>query len=615
MSGIAGIISSVPEPDLFQSFLRKLDHFDYKKDSFNREGIHLGRVHLGYVNRATQPVFSDDKRYALVMVGEIFSFRNMEPEDITGDADFLLDLLVREGTSVLPEINGQFAAAFHDFVRKRTILITDRYGTHPLYYTIRNKRLLFSSEVKSLLAADYQVTVNMDAISDLFHLRHLYGDKTMFLEILQLPNASTLLFEKGKMSINKYYEFEFKEDVFRRKHFSKKFIDKKCKEFGEVIEKSMRRIYAKNKNKLLFSLSGGLDSRFVLASAKKNNINPLSTFTVGPPESGDQKYAAKVATKLGAGHKSFLVSPELFWENAGKFSYFSDAMSQIYGPVAIMPALSEFYGRKEVTISSQVIDAIVGGTLSRKRVRRIINANVFDDELKNVFVNFYNRMSDETLKLVFNDEIYPNIRGGYKNVVEEYIKKYPLPAQSYYMFLLNEYGRRGTLGGNVLAKLFYEIRMPSYDNDFMEYALNIPLELREYQYLYRKVFSSLFPDLAKIEREGTNLPVTASNTRLKLKDFEKKLIIYAQQTPLKGLVNRLGFRPEAGYVNLAEWFRNELREKMTDFVLGEKVLSRGLYNKSGLRKIVDQHINGKQDHAELLWQIINLEYFYENFVD
>ncbi len=615
MPGIAGIISRVPEKGLFQAFLRKLNHLDYKTDSFSKEGVHLGRVHLDYVNRIPQPVFSENKRYALIMLGEIFSFRNKEPEDIGNDADFLLNVLAEEGISVLSEINGQFVAVFHDFTRNRTILISDRYGTRPLYYSVQNKRLLFSSEVKSFLAADLQLTVNMDAISDLFHLRHLFGDKTMFREIQQLPDASILIFEKDKISIEKYYEFNFGEDIYTKSHLSKKQTDEQCEEFSAVIEKAMKRMYARNKKDILFSLSGGLDSRFVISSAKKYNIDPLDAFTVGPPESGDQKYAAMVAAKLGARHKPFLVSPEHFWENARKFSFYSDAMSQIYGPVAVMPALNDFFGKKKVTVSAQVIDAIVGGTLSRKRVRRIINAQSFNEEIKNSFVNFYSRISEETLKSVFNDKTYHDIKDGYKIVPEEYTKRYILPPHSYYMFLLNEYGRRGTLGGNVLTNLFFETRMPSYDNDFMEFALRIPLELREHQYLYRKVFTSLFPDLAKIEREGTNLPISVSNTRLKIKDIEKKLMIYAQQTPLKGLMNSLGFRPQPGYVNLAGWFRNELREKMVDLVLSKKVMSRGLYNEAGLRKIVDQHVSGTRDHAELLWQIINLEYFYENFMD
>lgn len=618
MPGIAGIISNFEEINLFQSFLNKLNHFNYKIESFYKDGIHLGRVHLDYINRTPQPVFSADKRFALVMLGEIFSYSNSKLEDNIGDGEFLLKLLIKDGLSCLKDINGQFVAALHDFVENETTLISDRHGTRPLYYAIQNKRLFFSSEVKSLLAGNLQVSINMDAISDLFHLRHLFGDKTMFQEILQLPNASTLIFDKGKekVRIEKYYEFPFGEDIYIRRNFSTSEIWEKCEEFGVVIETAMKRVFANNKKDVLFSLSGGLDSRFVIASAKKNNIDPLVAFTIGPPACGDQVYAKQVADKVGAVHKEFPVQANDFWDNAKKFSYYSDAMSQIFGPVAVMPALDGFFGKKKITVSSQVIDAIVGGTLHRNRIQRIVNADSFSGDLKNSLVNFYNRFSDKTLESVFNDKVYLEIKDGYKIVPEEYMKRYPFPAHNYYMFLLNEYGRRGTLGGNVLSNLFYETRMPSYDNEFMEYALRIPLDLREYQYLYRKVFTSLFPDLAKIKREGTNLPISTSNFRLEMKMMENKMVAYSENIALlRNCLNLVGLNKQKTYLNLGEWFRGELRIKMTDLVLGKQVSSRGLYNPEGLKNIVDQHLNGKFDHSGLLWQIINLEYFFRNFID
>ncbi len=615
MPGIAGIISSVPETDLFQAFLRKLNHFDYKTDSFFKEGIHLGRVHLDYVNRAPQPVFSDDKRFALVMVGEIFSFRDTEPEEIDHDAGFLLDVIVQKGISVLSEINGQYVAAMHDFLERKTFLFTDRYGTRPLYYTIHNRRLLFSSELKSLLSGNLQVTINPDALSDLFHLRHLFGTKTMVKEISQLPHSSILIFTDGKVQIEKYHDLLYDDEIYYNKKLSKREVNEYSEGFREVMEKAMKRVFIKNSKDILFSLSGGLDSRYVIAYARKYQIDPLETFTIGPPECGDQKYAGKVAEKVGARHKAFPVLADDFWENAGKFSYFSDGMSQIFGPAALMPVLNDYSGKRKITVSSQIIDAITGSTLDRRRVKKIVGSVKFGGEVDDIFRNLFKHSNDHALQTVFNNETYLSIKDSYSTVPEQYIKNYPVPAHSYFMLFLNEHGRRGIFGGNLLTNLFMEMRMPSYDNDLMDFSLKLPMKLRENQYLYRKVFTSLFPDLAKIEREGTDLPVSASNIRLKIKDTEKKLMIYARQTPLHGLMNRLGFREEPGYVNLAGWFRNELKKKMLDFVLSEKVMSRGLYNKKGLKKVVDQHITGAKDHAELLWQIINLEYFYENFMD
>ena len=252
MPGIAGIISNREEKNLFQTFLNKLNHFDYKIESFYKNGIHLGRVHLDYVNRNPQPVFSIDNRYAMVMVGEVFNYQNLKPKGNDADAQFLLDLIIEKGLKCLSEINGQFIAALHDFNEKKTILISDRYGTRHLYYTIQNNRLLFASEVKSLLEANLQPTINMDAISDLFHMRHLFGFKTMFQEIWQLPYANILTFQEGKISIDEYYKAPLDMDIYKTRIFSKSEIEKKSEEFGAVIDTAMKRVFNNNKNDILF---------------------------------------------------------------------------------------------------------------------------------------------------------------------------------------------------------------------------------------------------------------------------------------------------------------------------------------------------------------------------
>ena len=75
-------------------------------------------------------------------------------------------------------------------------------------------------------------------------------------------------------------------------------------------------------------------------------------------------------------HNQFPVNPEDFWENARKYSFYSDGMSQIYGPVAIMPPLEKYFKRKKITVSSQVIDAIVGGACTEIVLRKLSGQEV-----------------------------------------------------------------------------------------------------------------------------------------------------------------------------------------------------------------------------------------------
>ena len=55
---------------------------------------------------------------------------------------------VNEG---VPKLNGNFAIAFYDLINEELYLVRDRIGQRPLFYTIINDTLFFSSEVKSFL--------------------------------------------------------------------------------------------------------------------------------------------------------------------------------------------------------------------------------------------------------------------------------------------------------------------------------------------------------------------------------------------------------------------------------------------------------------------------------
>lgn len=99
MPGLTGIISDKTELKLFQTFLNKLDYYNYKIELFQDRGIHLGKVHLNYINNSPQPVFTKDKRYALLMYGEIFSYDCIETDQIKDNGEFLLGKFIKNGVN------------------------------------------------------------------------------------------------------------------------------------------------------------------------------------------------------------------------------------------------------------------------------------------------------------------------------------------------------------------------------------------------------------------------------------------------------------------------------------------------------------------------------------
>jgi len=617
MPGILGLISNQPESqvELFSQMLESVNHFSYKIDSTSNNNVQFGHVHLNYLKSKSEFAKSNDGRYLLALCGEIFSYKNIETAQIEDDQEFLLSIFIRDGIDCLKWINGLYSAAIYDFEEEKLFLISDRMGTRPVYYAHENKNFAFAPEVKAILKSNISKDINYCAVSDLFTYGHLFGHKTLFSNISQLPEASYLILSNNKVSIHKYWSLPEYPEAYRKEWPSRKTINDSTDEFIEIFTCAMKRNFTKNSDKILLSLSGGLDSRYVAAFAKKLGVNPLVAYTMGADNSEDQIFAKQVSENLSIQHNQFIVDPKNIWRDAKRFAYFSDSMSMINGPIQGFEAVENFYRKKEVTVSSQMCDAFFGSTLVRRKFQSLIDKKEFDEEANRTITNCFILFKASDLDTIFTKDFNNKIKSKGDEVPLQYINSTSIPIHAYLNLLFNEHARRGTLGGNLMSNLYVETRMPSYDNDVIDFAYRLPLKLKEYQYLYRRAFTRLFPDLAKIKREHFNLPIDASNTRYKFSIFEKKIAIVLKNSPVNSLISKVNKYSRPAYVDYNGWFKNELNSNMKDILLSKKALSRGIFSEEGLRLIIQQHQDPRFDHSRLLWQAINLEYFFRNFID
>jgi asparagine synthase (glutamine-hydrolysing) len=473
---------------------------------------------------------------------------------------------------------------------------------------------MFAPEVKPLLLADFQKELDFESISDLFHFGHLFGYKTLFKGINQLPEASCLVFCDGKVTIQKYWDYPYDEDVYVKQKFSTKEVDLYTGEMQESMLTALKRQVIRNKEDLLLSLSGGLDSRYVAALCDKLSVRPLVAFTMGEPNSEDVIYAKMVAQILDMQHRCFQIKPDDIWRDAHLFARVSDGMSVINGPIQGFAPLRYYAGHRKITLSSQMCDAVMGSTLYRKRIKTIAKKKTMDSESVKIILNIFNIFSENKIKSIFTESIYDEIKDRYLSVPEQYIRPEMHPLHAYFLLLMNEHGRRGTLGGNVMNNLYYETRMPSYDYDLMDFAFRLPIALRQNQFIYRRAFSQTFPQLAKIPRQNFNLAVNASDFRYSLKSIENRVVGKLKTIPITNpLIRRFTRWNRPSYINYKKWFGYDLREQIESLIFDPLTVSHGMFNMSALRNLVDEHYYTEQDNSGLIWQVINLEYFLRDY--
>lgn len=612
MPGLVGLMSDRAEQDLFNAMCATLNHNNYTISVFAKNGIHAGHVQRQRGKNGIR--HSEDGTYSILFNGELFSVEGEKTEEISDSATYFLNLISRNPLDVLKKINGQFSAWVYNHKTNTTYLISDRFSTHPLYYTVHKNRLLFATEVKSLLKDSFDKKIDFHGIAELFSFGHLFGNKTLFENIHLLPPATLLTYHNYTVTHTQYWTHPYSEETY----VPQKISTKKGNELSEQLKQRLinaTRKQSTHADKFLLPLSGGLDSRYVAALYHHIGKQNLATFTMGPDESEDQQYGSQVARILGFSHKRFTIDPQKIWEAARKFSYMADGMSYLSGPIQIIEPLEHFSTTKEIAPVSQMCDALFGSSLWRKRIRTL-QANKESRSVSNdILINLYNLYDRNQVQKLFRPEIFGKTEGLYRIEPTNYCNPEYHPLHNYYRLLMNEHGRRGTLGGNTAIQAYYTPRMLTYDNDVFDFGWSLPIAYREHQYLYRKVFTDMFPELAQIKREGYNLKIGASQTAYELKVIENKIAKVALSSSLKSLASLYKPWVRPNYVNYTAWFRNDLKQQLVNFLITKKLKSAEILNIHYVNTLVNEHIQGKRDNSPLLWQVINLEYFFQNFID
>jgi asparagine synthase (glutamine-hydrolysing) len=366
---------------------------------------------------------------------------------------------------------------------------------------------------------------------------------------------------------------------------------------------------------ILIPLSGGLDSRWMVALADEADMKPIKSFTMGPENSEDVQYASNVAAELNIDHKIFDISPADIWNDAQRFSFVADGMSMIYGPIQNFSPFRHYSRITQIVMMPQMCDVLFGSSLYRKQLNHLMLKNEWDTEAENLFIEHFNLSRNENLKRIFNEKYLDDICYAYRLASRQYIEKDKHPMYCYFRMLMNEHGRRGTLGGNLASNLFFTTRMPSYDNDLVEFAFNSPLIYRINQRLYRGAFSKRFPGLAAIPRQGSNLPISINDFQLNMQHLRGRIINRAKTTPFGPIIRKFKRWNRPEYVSYARWFRTDLQSDVKNLILDARTLDRDLYRWSGLENTLNEHFSGQKDHHRIIWQIVNLELFMREFID
>ncbi len=296
MCGIAGYIGKKSFSDKLisksLSFLKQRgpDFRAVKKYNINSQNsknilfLHTRLCIIDLEARSNQPF--EDKNFSIIFNGEIYNYIEIKNDLILkgfnfitkSDTEVLLKSYICYGTSFFQKLEGMWSFAIWDKKKQELILARDRFGEKPLFYSIQNDGIYFSSDIrviKCLSEKNYDYNISRLTKGVICGYKSLYKNpsETFFKKILQVPQASYIKISSNlEFKINKYWFVKKKIINFKN--------DFELIEIAKDLLFNSIKIRLRSDVPIAFCLSGGVDSGALVSIAAKRFNNEVNTFSI-----------------------------------------------------------------------------------------------------------------------------------------------------------------------------------------------------------------------------------------------------------------------------------------------------------------------------------------------
>lgn len=625
MCGIAGIVSE--RSNLFEALPKMVLSLTHRGP--DDEGIeYLNGAALGHrrlsiidLNGGHQPMFNGSKSVVVVFNGEIYNYpllkKQLEAEgrcfQTRSDTEVILHLYEKYGEDCVKHMDGMFAFAIWDRVRKRLVLARDHIGQKPLFFCEAHGGLAFASEVKSLLASDFvKRETDLEALYHYISLRFIPDQFTLFKGIRKLPAAHRLIYENGKIRIDRYWDFSCLDKI---NGTEEEITDQLDYMLSQTVEDHML-----SDVPVGCFLSGGIDSSLITAMAAKRSEGSISTFSIGVKEQdfNELPFAKLVAGQYKTQHHEQVVQadlvhllPKMIWhldEPSDPFGVGVYLVSELAskhvkvvlsgdGGDELFAGYDRFSGNRLAdfycviprflrnSLFKKVIDRVPESFAYKsfsQKLRWLNEMSLLDNGDRYAESMSFLRYTEEAKSQLLTDCVKKEL--GYINSKEKILVHFnssnvnELVDRMLYTDLMTRMpDHLLTIVDRMAMAHGLEVRPPLLEHKMVEFAARIPAHLKlngaKLKYILRKVaMRYIHPSLISRRKQGFGFP-------------------------------------------LAYWMRDELKTFLRQIVKESRFVENQIFNHEYVHNMIEEHIDGKRDHNFRIWIFMNLEMWYRIFIE
>jgi asparagine synthase (glutamine-hydrolysing) len=323
MCGIAGVAGTEPvSPDGLAAMCRTVVHRgpdDEGIATWPDHGVGLGHRRLSIIDLSSagrEPMGNEDGTVWVVCNGEIYNYRHLRRElERAGhrfrshtDVEVVVHAYEEWGDAHVTRLRGMFAYALYD--RRpgaddargyRLLLVRDRIGIKPLFYAWSRGRLVFGSEIKTVLAwPGVDRSIDREAVFDYLTYGYVPAPKTAYAAIRKLEPGHLLALDGQDPTIRPYWD----APVGRSSRISVADAADAAEAVLGTLEEAVG-LHTESDVPIGVFLSGGIDSSSVMALLAEHAEGPVLTFSMGfdVAEHGETGFARMAAERHGTDHR------------------------------------------------------------------------------------------------------------------------------------------------------------------------------------------------------------------------------------------------------------------------------------------------------------------------
>lgn len=617
MCGITGIVNFNQEPVssvILQKMTDALAHRGPDSEGIFNDGcVGLGHRRLAIIDLSPaghQPMISADSQIVLTYNGEVYNYQELRIElEALGfqfrsntDSEVVLNAWVAWGRDCVQRFNGMFAFAVWDKREQSLYLVRDRYGIKPLYYARWGDLLLFASEQKSILAhPKSRKELDSKALLEYFTFQNIFTDRTLLADIKLLPPgsiATVRLDGNGSVKTEKYWDYHFRDPDGV----------KDPREYREELDRLIRQAVSRQlvtDVELGSYLSGGMDSG-TLSALAATELPYIKTFTCGFDLSSASGIELTFDERTKAEAMSALFKTEHYEMvlKAGDMERCLPRLAHHIEEPRVGQCYPNYYAAQLASKFVKVVLSGAGGDeLFGGYPWRYYRATVCDDfehyidqyyvfwqrlipnkEIARVFAPVWDDVKDVWTRDIFRDVFLTH--DNQLDRPEDYIN------HSLYFEAKTFLHGLFVIEDKLSMANSLETRVPFMDNDLVDFAMSCPVGLK-------------LNNLAEVIRINENQPGRKTQEFFKKTKDGKQILRDVMRNYIPDDITqgvKQGFSsPDAS------WFKGESIDFVRRTLLTGHARIYDFLDRQAVARLVEQHLNGEQNRRLLIWSLLNVE--------